>query len=189
MSTVTRAIKKVVEMKLPEPEQDAEHQESVSAYAPQRAREPYLTDAMIAPSGNVNLGDPVRLAQITGPAIDQIGKSTADKIDLVALSIVENARHGAETILAEAKVQADDMVQNAETLAAEMRVFAESIRTYTDRKAQQVSSFCAVAESVLGTMHGLGDQFQHMTIEEARAEKALQESPPVIPSFLARAKK
>lgn len=156
----------------------------VSDYAPRRKGEPYLTDAMIAPEGKP--GDPIRLAQMAGPVIDEIGRSTADKIELSALAIVENARRGAETILAEAHVQATDMTSSAETMADEMRAFAKNIRAYTDRKARQVGEFCNVAQSILGTMYSLGDQFQHMTTQEVVAEK---DEPIVqIPTFLTRSK-
>lgn len=186
MSSITRATRKVIEMSKDEPHQDAEMQESVSDYAPRRQGEPYLTEAMIAPSGNMNLGDPLRLTQMAGPALDQIGKMTADKIDLSARTLVENARRGAETILAEAQAQATDMIVMAETQSADMVEFAQSIRRYTDRKAAQVGEFCSVAESIITTMHGLGSNFQSVIAAEVAAEKEEQERPIKIPEFLAR---
>lgn len=172
----------------------------VSEYAPQRPADPprttaeptrnapavYLTDAMIAPSGDVKKSNPIRLTQITGPAIDHIGKSTADQVELVALSIVENARSGAETILAEANVQAEDMVLSAETMAAEMRLFAASIRAQTDRRALQVNTFCANAASILNTMHALGSSYQDMIVADEAADREEKERPLELPKFLNR---
>lgn len=198
MSSITRATRKAIEMS---GGQDAEP-EAVSDYAPRprqggdggggnpvaiaNASAPYLTDAMIAPSGNMNLGDPIRLTQMAGPALDQIGKLTADKIELSARTLVENARRGAETILAEAQAQATDMIAMAETQAADMVAFSKSIRRYTDRKASQVGEFCAVAESIVTTMHGLASNFQSVIAAEVAAEKEEQERPIQIPAFLAR---
>lgn len=144
----------------------------------------YLTPEMIAPEGDV--GDAVRLTRLAGPTLDQIGKTTADKVNLSADSLVQNARAGAETILGEAKIQADRMIAEAEAQAADMRAFANSIRAYTDRKAFQVNAFCAFAESTLGSMHSLGSHFQSISEEEASTEK--DEEPIRIPDFLNRGK-
>lgn len=127
-----------------------------------------ITTNMIAPGGDV--GDAMRLTKIVGPALDQIGHSTADQAELVAVSMVENAKRGADTILAQAKAQAANMVERAETQAAEIRLYAASIRKYTDWQTHQVSYFCEVAESTLGTMHALKSHFEPLTIEEAKAE-------------------
>lgn len=160
----------------------------VSDYAPKRNGELYLTDAMIAPEGNMNMGDPLRLTQMAGPALDQIGKATADKIELSAQTLVENARHGAETILAEAHAHATDMISSAETQAADMRELARAIRTHTDRKAAQVASFCSFAESIITTMHGLGSNFQSIIVAEQEAEKEDDKLLPNSLSFLTRSK-
>lgn len=184
--SITRSTRKAIEMSKDEPGQDAERQESVSAYAPKRAGEPYLTEAMIAPSGNMNLGDPIRLTQMAAPALDQIGKATADKIELSALALVENAQKGAETILGEARIQADDMVASAEAQAADLRELARGIRAYSDRKASQVGKFCAVAESILTTVHALGSNFQSMIAEEEAEEADEQKLLPTSLSFLNR---
>lgn len=175
-----------------------ETEKPVSEYAPKGQAEQrpadtgpkklgvYVTGTMIAPAGDVKNSDPIRLTQITGPAIDHIGKSTADQVDLVALSIVENARSGAETILAEAKVQAADMIQGAEDMAAEMRLFARAIRAHTERKALQVNTFCANAESILATMHGLGANFHEMIAADDAAEKEGKEEPLELPKWVKR---
>lgn len=184
MSSITRATRKVLEMNKDVPNQDAEVQETVSDYAPRRAGEPYLTEAM--PAGNINMGDPLRLTQMAGPAINQIGRSTSDQIELSALTLVENANRGAETLLAEAHAQATEMVRFAETKAAEMRTFAVSIREHATRQAAQVGSFCAIAESLMVSMCGFGDQFKSIVVANAAAEKLEQEHLIQIPEFLSR---
>lgn len=162
--------------------QDAERQLSVSEFAPRRTGEPYITAAMIAPAGQ--LGDASRLATMAGPALDQIGTTAADKINLNALTIVENTRRGAETIIAEAHAQAAEMTMKAEVLAEEMRALAKGIQTYTDRKTQQVSEFSNVIQSVLGTMHSLGEQFK--SVISVEAETVAKEEEISIPDFLSR---
>lgn len=151
----------------------------------------YLTAAMIAPEGDVNRSDGIRIAKMMGPAIDQIGKSAADKIELNALTIVENARNAADVLFAEAKAQSEEMVSRAEATAADLRDFAKSIRRYTDRKAFQVQEFCAVHESIIATMHSLGDQFKSASSADEAAEKEEQENPEELglPSFLNRNRK
>lgn len=180
MSTITRVTRKAVEMNRDGMAQDQELQQSASDYAPRRNGAPYLTDAMIAPEGE--LGDPIRLARLAGPVIDEIGKQTADQIELSALTIVENARKGAETILAEANAQSGDIIHRAETMAADMRMFAKSIRVYTDRRAEQVGSFCSVAESILVTVRGFSNQFSGLVSQQEVAET--NEPPLPAPAFL-----
>lgn len=169
-------------------------QRPVAVVEPTKSTQPYLTAEMIAPDGEV--GDAMRLTRITGPALNQIGQSTADQLELVAISIVENARRGADQIIAEAQAQAQNMMDRAEAQADEMRVFAKSIRGYTDRTATTVSAFCSVAESTLGTMHALKAQFEPLTIEEARAEAETDDGAEAgdgkelhLPNWLGRKKK
>lgn len=172
------------------PSQNSESQQGVSDYAPRGAggiERVYLTDVMIAPAGDLNMGDPIRLTQMAGPALDQIGKATADKIELSALALVQNAQQGAETIRAEAQVAAADMVASAEAQAADMRELAAGLRAYADRKAAQVGKFCAVAESILTTVHALGSNFQSMIVEEEAEDQEGQEKLlPMSLSFLNR---
>lgn len=191
MSSITRATRKAIEMSKDETSQDAERQQEVSDFAPRRAQEPYLTDAMIKPPAvNIKPGDDaLRLTQMAGPALAQIGTTTADKIELSAQTLVDNAKAGAETIIGEARIQAEDMVAMAEMQASEMRILAQSIRTHSARKASQVGAFCAIAESIITTMHALGSNFQSVIVAEAEAEKLEQEHPIQIPSFLGRARK
>lgn len=191
MSSITRATRKAIEMSKDEIGQDAERQQDISDFAPRRTQEPYLTDAMIKPPAvNIKLGDDaLRLTQMAGPALAQIGTTTADKIELSAQTLVDNAKAGAETILGEARIQADDMVAMAEMQAADMRVLAQSIRTHSARKAGQVGAFCAVAESIITTMHALGSNFQSVIVADMEAEKVEQEQPIQIPTFLARSVK
>lgn len=143
-----------------------------------------ITPNMIAPGGEV--GDAMRLTRIVGPALDQIGHSTAEQAELVAVSMVENAKRGADTILVQAKAQAANMVERAEAQAAELRLYAASIRKYTDWQAHQVNYFCGVAESTLGTIHALKSQFEPLTIEEARAEAEGGHEIVDLPKFLNR---
>jgi hypothetical protein len=132
------------------------------------------------------LGDPLRLAQVTGLAVEKIGTSTADQIELAAVVIVENAKKGAQDLVDDAHRKADEMVRDAEGIARDMNEFAAGIRTYTERKTEQVASFCSIAESVMGAMHALGDQFRVMTQAETAALQGQNAEIPV-PTFLKRA--
>jgi hypothetical protein len=156
----------------------------VAEFAPKK----YLTNEMIMP-----VSDPMRLADVTGNAVAHIGTATADQIDLVAISIVENAKAGAQALIEDAKVQADKMIVEAAAISAEMSAFAADIRAYSDRKAEQVSAFCEISKSVIGTMHMLNDQFGVMSKAEVEAMRRLAEAAQAadipLPRFLDKGKR
>lgn len=135
--------------------------------------------------------DPMRLAQVTGIAVEHVGVSTADQIELVAVTIVENARKGGDVIIKDAQIQAGHMLAEAERLADDMNRLAANIRAYAVHKSQQVEAFCGVAENVMMTMQTLSEQYG--TTRQAEAESFQQhtaaEPPLEFPSFLKRALK
>ena len=154
----------------------------VAKFAPKRERDQhdqeYLTADMVQP-------DPMRLTQMTAPAVEQIGIATATQIDAVANLIVEHAKAGAKALVDDAHRQAEKMVKDAEDIALRMMEFSTDVRTYSMAKSAQVSKFCSVAESVMGSMYALGDHFVANRREEVEQARAVEE-PLEPPSFLRR---
>lgn len=164
------------------PEKPQDVPAEVMKFAPKRERDQrggeYLTDDMVQP-------DPMRLTQMTAPAVEQIGMSTATQIDSVANLIVEHAKAGAQALVDDAHRQADKMVKDAEDIALRMMEFSTDVRTYSMAKSAQVSKFCSVAESVMGSMYALGDHFVTNRREEAEQARKTEE-PLEPPSFIRR---
>lgn len=166
-------------------DEQTENQIAISEFAPKRNIPSLLTADMLTP--NERIGDPIRLAQVTAPAVQHIGGSTADQIELVAISIVENAKKGAEVILNEAQMQAGNMVADAEMLSGDMNKLAQSIRAYAEHKSSQLAAFCQVAESTLGTMHALRDHYVGTrNAEITEIKRRIEEEPIDLPTFLRR---
>lgn len=165
-------------------DEQTENQIAVSEFAPRRDGV-RLTAEMLQPNGN----DPIRLTQVAGLAVEKIGVSTADQIELVAITIVENAKAGAQQILDDARIQADNMVSEAERLSVDMTALATNIRSYAIHKSEQLSAFCTVSETVMGTMHALSDQYVSTRRAEVEDFKRRQEEEPIdVPDFIRRPK-
>lgn len=164
---------------------------AVSEYAPKKPRDvatvppnKYLTDDMISSAASDAI-DALRLTQITAPAVEQIGMSTAVHIDDLAKLLVDHTKSGAQQLVDDAHRQADKMVREAEDAAQRLTEFANSIRTYSMSKSEQVSKFCSISENIMGSMYALGDHFITNRREEIEAARN-HEEPLEPPSFLQR---
>lgn len=167
---------------------DQEVPPEVAEFAPKRVpavvpSPTYLTAEMIAPQGKV--GDPMRLAEVTAPAVEKIGISSATHIEEVALAIVEHAKATAQELVDDAHRQAEKMVHDAEAVATYMQGFATDVRTYSMAKSAQVASFCSIATSVMGSMHSLNEHFStNRRDETVRAREQPDEEPLELPHFM-----
>lgn len=164
---------------------------AVSEYAPKPPRDvatvppnKYLTEDMIT-SATSDAIDALRLTQITAPAVEQIGMSTAVHIDDLAKLLVDHTKSGAQQLVDDAHRQADKMVRDAEDAAQRLTEFANHIRTYSMNKSEQVSKFCSISENIMGSMYALGDHFITNRREEIEAARN-HEEPLEPPSFLQR---
>lgn len=162
----------------------------VAKFAPKRGdlvpANQYLTDDMIKPKP----GDPIRLAQVTAPAVEKIGISTAEHIESLAKDYVEHAKGAAQQLVDDAHRQATEMVRQAEEIATYMQMFATDVRTYSMAKSAQVASFCSVAESVMGSMHSLNQHFTSAHQDELRVAREHPDKEPLkLPEWMNRARR
>jgi hypothetical protein len=85
---------------------------------------------------NGGTADPLRLAQVVVPAVDQIGAAAAREIEEAAVGLVAGA----------------------EEIAARLRELAEALRIHTTTAQQHVSEYVHKATTVLEGVRGLQEK-------------------------------
>jgi uncharacterized coiled-coil DUF342 family protein len=112
--------------------------------------------------GPMNL-NPLRLANATIQAVDQLGAATSEEIEKTA----------------------DEIMRGATEVAAKLRELADAIREHTEIANAQVESFCSKATSVFERIVELQDKLRanEEALQAAQAGKAEDEALP-LPAFI-----
>jgi hypothetical protein len=107
--------------------------------------------------------NPLRLANATVKAVDQLGVATADEIEKTA----------------------DEILRGATEIATKLRELADAIRQHTEIASGQVESFCAKATSVF---EGIVELQEKLRINghqpQAEQVKEADEEPLPLPAFI-----
>ena len=112
-----------------------------------------------SPYAPVN-SNPLRLANATIQAVDQLGLATADEIEKTA----------------------DEIMRGATEVADKLRELADAIRQHAQIASEQVAGFCSKATSVFESVIELRESLVNQDVVEA--EKADDEPLP-LPKFIA----